>query len=170
MTHWRVKQTNKWTLLSSYWFTPAYCNNCWGDEGWCTFEYEHLVWPADVYLRTKKMTVFTRPYCLTHPVPRLSMGRWLLHWVGWAKSHVGSCCAIPHCCPPQALMVMTPGVPQHWSLLISPISRMLPHFQEPTSSQELHLHLSETNSAFGEHFSWAPALLSRLLKAPLFLV
>ena len=46
----------------------------------------------------------------------------------------------------------------------------VPHFQEPTSSQELHLQLSETDCTFGEPFSRAPALLSRPLKSPLFLV
>lgn len=112
----------------------------------------HLVWPTRVNLRTEEMTVFTLPYCLAHPLPPLSVARWLLHWVSWAENRVGSCYAIAHHCPPQTLLFMAPGLPQRWSLLMSPTSRRFLHFQETTSRQELHLHVSETNSVFGEPF------------------
>lgn len=77
------------------------------------------------------MAVFTLPCCLAHHLTWLSMERGLLQWAGCGESHVGSCCATTHHCPPQALVAMAPGLLQHWSLLISPISRRFPYLQEP---------------------------------------
>lgn len=51
--------------------------------------------------------------------------------------------------------------PQHWSPSISFISRTFPHFEDIFSLQELHFHLSETNSPFRELSIRAPPFFSR---------